>query len=208
MKRQGLELVLPYAAWMVLMSTLPATAWAYAVRGAVTLALLALVALRIPGFAARVRLQVRQGRNWAWGMAVGLLVLAVWLAQAAVPGVFDGVAGDSSPYAPAVCGWPLTLAKLLASALVISTAEELFFRKWLMEFSGFGWMVALFALNHWRWDLALGGRLVFVLEGAFAGVAYGLLARRFGVFSSTVAHAVTNFLLGLFVIGFDQWQFW
>ena len=38
--KRSVALVAPYAAWMELMVTLPATAWAYAVRGAVTAALL------------------------------------------------------------------------------------------------------------------------------------------------------------------------
>ena len=38
--KRSVALVAPYAAWMALMVALPATAWAYAVRGAVTAALL------------------------------------------------------------------------------------------------------------------------------------------------------------------------
>ena len=38
--KRSVALVAPYAAWMALMVALPGTAWAYAVRGAVTAALL------------------------------------------------------------------------------------------------------------------------------------------------------------------------
>ena len=103
-----------------------------------------------------------------------------------------------SPYAPEVCGWGLTLAKLAASACVIPVAEELFFRRWLVDFAGFWWMVALFAVEHGeRWHV-----------GAVTGVVYGLLARRFGLFAAIVAHAVTNLVLGLYVVRCGQWQFW
>ena len=201
-------LIAPYVAWMVLMSTLPATAWAYAVRGAVTLVLLMAGFLSVPDFRAAVRRQAGQFRVWTFGAAAGLLVLAVWWAPELCPRLFAAATGDPSPYDPAVCGWALTIAKLLASAFVISVAEELFFRLWMVRFAGFGWMVLLFALNHWRWDLGWDGRLVFVAEGAFAGVVYGLLARRYGILCSSVAHAVTNLALGLIVVLLGQWHFW
>ena len=108
------------------------------------------------------------------------------------------LAAADSPYSPEVCGWALTIAKLAASAFVISAAEELFFRRWLVDFAGFWWMVALFAVEHGdRWAV-----------GAVAGVVYGLVARRFGLSSAIAAHAVTNFALGLLVIFADHWEFW
>ena len=68
----------------------------------------------------------------------------------------------------------------------------------LVDFAGFWWMVVLFAVEHGeRWHV-----------GAVTGVVYGLLARRLGLFAAIVAHVVTNFVLGLYVIRCDQWQFW
>ena len=150
------------------------------------------------------------------GLLVGLLVFAVWIAPEswlwpdAVPRCVSPAASPSpvSPYAPATCGWALTLAKLAASAFVISVAEELFFRKWLVEFAGFGWMLILFGVEHMRWDLGVARGSVFIAEGIFAGLCYGLLARKYGIVSAIVAHAVTNFVLGLYVIGWDKWFYW
>lgn len=191
--RRNVALVAPYATWMALMTVLPATAEMYAVRGGVTAALLLLGG-------AFYRPAARSASAWARAAGVGafagLAVFAIWVA----PDVLfpSAVAAASSPYAPAVCGWPLTVAKLAASAFVIPVAEELFFRRWLVDFAGFGWMVVLFAVEHGdRWHV-----------GAVAGVVYGLLAKRLGLFAAIVAHVVTNLVLGLYVIRCGQWQFW
>lgn len=204
LRSRSFILIAPYAAWIGMMSFLPATALWYAVRGAVTAALLAWSWHVGRGAAIRPG-----GRGALAGLLAGIAVYAVWVAPAVWFAPLLGFgAEEASPYDPAVCGWTLTCAKLAASALVIPVAEELFFRRWLVDFAGFGWMVVLFAVNHWRWDLDWTGRMVFVAEGAFAGVVYGLLARRFGLAAAILAHMVTNLVLGLQVIVFGQWKFW
>ena len=91
----------------------------------------------------------------------------------------------------------MIVVRLIGSAFVISVAEELFFRKWLISFAGFWWMVGLFAIEHDRW-----------LVAAICGIAYGALYRRRGLAAAIVAHATTNLVLGLWVIRTGQWQFW
>jgi len=191
-KRAG-WLIAPFALWIGMMLALPATAFWYAVRS-VLCALLLCGSLR----ALRLRLRLPSLSALAAGTAVGLIVLLIWIAPETWFGVGRPVAAGDSPYAPQTCGWTLTVLKLLGSAFVISVAEELFFRRWLVAHAGFWWMVALFALNHGeRWAV-----------GAVTGVLYGLLARRFGLTSAIIAHAVTNLTLGLWVILRGQWQFW
>ena len=205
--KRSVALVAPYAAWMELMVTLPATAWAYAVRGAVTAVLLiaALPTLlrQAPNPVNPVN-PVSTASRVLFSVLAGLLVFVVWIAPEMWLGSLPGVpaaaplAAADSPYSPEVCGWALIIAKLAASAFVISAAEELFFRRWLVDFAGFWWMVALFAVEHGdRWAV-----------GAVAGVVYGLVARRFGLPSAIAAHAVTNFALGLLVIFAGRWEFW
>ena len=188
-------LIAPYAAWMAMMAFLPQTAFFYALRGVVTAVLLAVSAWR---------LGIGLLRNWlavsplAAGVGAGVFVLLVWIAPEMWLGVGTPVAAADSPYSPEVCGWTLTFAKLAASAFVIPAAEELFFRKWLVGFAGFWWMVVLFAVEHGeRWHV-----------GAITGVVYGLLAKRFGIWSAIVAHMVTNLGLGLLVVYGGRWQFW
>lgn len=201
-------LVVPYVVWMGLMMLLPSTASAYALRSAATLACLVagVIMLKCRSF----RLELPGKAQVFLGLAVGVAVWAawvlpeglVWYQKLFVIGSFQ--ASGASPYEPAVCGWPLTLARLAGSAFVIAAAEELFFRKWLFEWLGgmasrtaFLWMVVLFAVEHNRW-----------LVAAIAGAAYGFLALRRGIGSAIIAHATTNFILGVQVILTGNWNFW
>ena len=200
--KRSVALVAPYAAWMALMALLPATAWAYAVRGAVTAALL--IAFLPTNREPRTTNHESRTTNHALAVLAGLLVFVIWIAPEIWLGSLPGIpaaaplAAADSPYSPEVCDWALTIAKLAASAFVISAAEELFFRRWLMDFAGFWCSTALFAVEHGdRWAV-----------GAVAGVVYGLVARRFGIFAAVVAHAVTNLALGLLVVFADHWEFW
>lgn len=188
---------------MVCMTALPKAAWTYALQAVLTAALLA-AAYR----ALKIRLRAD---GIVAGLLVGAVVFFVWIAPEPwlwpTKAIADGEAA-ASPYLPEVCGWTLTLTKLAASAFVISAAEELFFRKWLVEFAGFGWMIVLFAVEHMRFDLGIARGCVFIAEGAFAGLAYGWLARKHGLLSAIIAHALTNLVLGLYVVFFNKWFYW
>ena len=180
-----------------MMAALPQTAFFYALRGAVTAALLVAVAF-VLGVDMRSLARRSTRRAVCLGALAGVVVLVVWVAPELWLGAGRRVAAADSPYSPERCGWWLTLAKLSASAFVIPVAEELFFRRWLVDFAGFWWVVALFAVEHGeRWHV-----------GAVAGIVYGLAARRCGLWSAVVAHVVTNFGLGLIVLTQGRWQFW
>ncbi len=203
---------------------LPATAGAYALRAGTTLLvlLLALNPIRAshtvsPSPSASVPLL------FFLGLAGGLLVLALWTLPECSSfyrtwfvwplGSLPAASADPSPYDPAVCGWPLTLAKLAGSAFVIAIVEELFFRsflyRWLQnrdfasvplsrfDLSAFMWTVFLFTLEHDR-----------PLAAALCGVIYGFLAIRCGLLSAIIAHITTNLLLGVYVIVGGKWAFW
>ncbi len=120
----------------------------------------------------------------------------------------------SLSYAPEVCGWALTIAKLVGSAFVISAAEEWFFRgflyRWLRkgdflsvdparyDAQAFWLVVFVFGLEHDRW-----------LAGMMAGAVYGWIVLRTGrIGPAIVAHAITNLALGVYVILSRQYGFW
>ena len=199
-------LIAPFATWMVLMTALPATAEWYAWRTVIVGSVLL--------FAGRQMNKLRFSIPWketGLGIAVGLVVFVLWIA----PEQFDWawyrkwcVIGEGGTQAVAEASAVMIAIRLLGSAFVISIAEELFFRKWLVEFAGFGWMLVLFGVEHMRWDLGVARGSVFIAEGVFAGLCYGLLAKKYGIVSAIVAHAVTNFVLGLYVIGWDKWFYW
>lgn len=191
-------LIAPFATWIALMTVLPATATAYAVRTAATAALLAATA-------ASLKFKVESLKCWRWcdlvlGLAVGMVVFAIWI----LPEQFDWawyrkwcIIGEGGTQTVAEASAVMIAIRLIGSAFVISIAEELFFRKWLIGFAGFWWMVALFAIEHDRWFVA-----------ALCGIIYGALYLRRGLGAACVAHATTNLLLGLWVLLTGQWQFW
>ena len=176
---------------MALMMILPHDAPSYAWRVAATLPLLALSWFLLGRPRSRFSL-----RRLVWGTGAGIAVFFIWIAPEYLGFAAGSAAGDS-PFDPKVCGWPLTVVRLAGSAFVIAVAEELFFRRWLMNFAGFWWTVALFAVEHDRWAV-----------GAVAGAVYGFLALKKGLTSAITAHVVTNFVLALWVIWRGAWQFW
>ena len=209
-KRESVWLIAPYATWMALMLALPATAAGYAIRTAAVAALLAVGWARSrderdfndksdTGKICRLGLFCRF-RLFSLSIAVGLFVFAIWV----LPEQFDWawyrrwfIVGEGGTRAVAEASAAMIAVRLVGSAFVISVAEELFFRKWLIGFAGFAWMVALFAVEHDRW-----------LVGAIAGAIYGALYLRRGLLAAIVAHATTNLVLGLWVLRTGQWQFW
>ena len=131
---------------------------------------------------------------------IGLFVFVLWI----LPEQFDWtwyrtwcIVGEGGTRAVAEASAALIAMRLIGSAFVVSVAEELFFRRWMIGFAGFWWTVALFAVEHDRW-----------LVGAVAGVIYGGLYLRRGLGAAIVAHATTNLVLGLWVLRSGQWQFW
>lgn len=211
--------VAPFATWIALQMTLPATAAAYAVRTAAA----GLVGLACFAAVWRTRPPARMSARAALsGLAVGLIVCALWIAPEysswyqtwlTLPIGTPPPPPEPSPYEPAVCGWFLTAVKLFGSAFVIAPAEEFFFRSYLyrrlqardfravplarFDLQAFLWMTLLFTLEHNR-------PVVAALAAAF----YGLLAIRQGIGAAVLAHIVTNLALGLHVIYRQEWWFW
>lgn len=191
-------LTLPYVVWMAMMFFLPPTPECYAAR---TLSVLMLL---IPCFIYLVRHQViihsnrRLGDTLLWGAVAGFAVAFIWV----WPEQFEFyrrwfIIGEGGTDAVDESSMALKLVRLAGSAFVISVAEEMFFRKWLLKYAGFWWMVALFALEHDRY-----------LVGAIAGVIYGYVAIRKGLCAAIIAHVLTNLLLGLYVLQTGNWRFW
>ena len=126
----------------------------------------------------------------------------------------DCAAQTAALYAPSATGWPLFAAHLVGTGLVISVAEEFFWRGYLMrtvrtpdfldidvgEFHllSFLAVAALFAAEHTE-----------ALAGFLAGLAFAALyLRTRDIWSACLAHATTNLLLGLYVPLTGHWEFW
>jgi CAAX prenyl protease-like protein len=104
--------------------------------------------------------------------------------------------------------------RIAGSSLVVPPMEEVFFRSFLYRYIAkpdfqsvpvgqFLWMPffvtsLLFGFEHREW-----------LAGILAGLAYqGLVCRKKRLGDAITAHAITNALLGCWIIIKGQWQFW
>lgn len=110
--------------------------------------------------------------------------------------------------------WRLALPRLAGSALVVPLAEELFWRSLVMRWidsprfldlpatavslRALLLQALLFGLEHDLW-----------LAGILAGLAYGLLYRYSGrLWPAVLAHALTNGVLGIWVLATSNWTYW
>jgi hypothetical protein len=110
--------------------------------------------------------------------------------------------------------WFFIVVRLAGSSLIVPMLEEVFFRSFLYRFLAnpdfereplgrFAWKPflitsAIFALEHREW-----------LAGLLCGFAYqGLVCRKQRLGDAITAHAITNLLLGLWVVWRGAWHFW
>ena len=153
-------------------------------------------------------------RTWSIAIAAGVIVFIAWINLTA--GWM--VTGESIGFDPrnddASIDWLLVAVRLTGAVLVVPLMEEIFWRSFLMRwithpnflavnpaqvgFKAFVITVILFAVAHNLW-----------LAGLFAGIVYNLLYMRSGtLWSPIIAHAITNALLGVWVVSTGSWGFW
>jgi CAAX prenyl protease-like protein len=146
--------------------------------------------------------------------AVGVLVLVLWIGLDA-SWMHVGQAAGFDPTGPdGRINWLLVGVRIAGAALVVPVMEELFWRSFLLRWlerqnflnvypAGVGMKsfivtVILFGVEHNQW-----------LAGMAAGVAYNLLYMRTGnLWTAVLAHAVTNGLLGVWVVSTASWSYW
>jgi len=139
-----------------------------------------------------------------WGLWISLD--AGWMVIGSAPG-FD-------PRDGAAIDWALVLMRILGATLVVPVMEELFWRSFLMR-----WIASA---DFEKVDPAQVGRTSFIitcvlfgfehdlwLAGIVAGATYCVLFMRHRtLWSPILAHAVTNCLLGVWVLSTGNWSYW
>jgi CAAX prenyl protease-like protein len=110
--------------------------------------------------------------------------------------------------------WFIVGVRILGSSLVVPPIEEVFYRSYLYRYlvrpdfqavplgcirwTPFLLAAGVFGFAHREW-----------LAGILCGLAYqGLVCWKKRLGDAMTAHAVTNFLLGLWVVGKGDWHFW
>jgi CAAX prenyl protease-like protein len=183
--------------------------WLYPVKIALVVVLLALFWRRY----AELKPFSLSIPTFATALLTGVVVLGLWISLDA--GWM--IVGSSPGYDPRVDGridWLLVAIRIAGAALVVPVMEELFWRSFLMRWidspdfesvepsqlslKSFAITVLLFGFEHNLW-----------LAGIVAGLAYGWLYKRHQtLWSPILAHAVTNGLLGLWVLRTGNWSYW
>ncbi|WP_243489037.1 CAAX prenyl protease-related protein [Massilia violaceinigra] len=149
----------------------------------------------------------------AVALVTGVLVLVLWVSLDAswmVIGAPDGF----NPTTGGRIDWLMVAVRIAGAALVVPVMEELFWRSFLMRWidsDSFHLLdpaqislksvvigVVLFGFEHNLW-----------LAGMVAGAAYSLLyMKQRSLWSSILAHAVTNGLLGVWIVRTGNWTYW
>ena len=158
---------------------------------------------------------------WAvsWeAVAVGLGVFAIWVgldpfypkisSQGATGNPNDVFGAGTAP------AWFFIAVHVLGMTFVVPPLEEVFYRSFLYRYiakpdflsvplNRFSWTpflatVAVFGFSHNEW-----------LAGILCGAAYQwLVIRKNRLGDAMTAHAITNFLLGVWVVWRGVWHFW
>lgn len=170
--------------------------------------------------------------RWSFSLEavlVGVGVIVAWIAldplYPKLDELFPRLFGSSSstpkfwnPHAQFGAGsalaWFFIITRILGSTLIVPPLEEMFFRSFLYRYivkpdfeqvslklfhlGAFLITSLLFALIHREW-----------LAGILCGMAYQWLVLRKGHLGDAMtAHAISNLLLGLWVVYKGAWQFW
>ncbi|MFL6588566.1 MAG: CAAX prenyl protease-related protein [Chthoniobacterales bacterium] len=162
--------------------------------------------------------ELRAPRRAIFAIGLGLFVFVIWIA----PQQFLGFAPRLVGFDPEVFNgrpplfWANLGARFLRLAVVVPLIEEIFWRGFLLRYlikerftsvtiGTFSW------LSFWVVTLAFGfshSRADWV-AALITGALYNVVAYRTRSLSSCViSHALTNLLLGLWIMATRQWGFW
>lgn len=151
----------------------------------------------------------------AGSILLGLLVFVLWInmdwdfATFGESKGFDPTLIESAPLRNS-----LIFFRIFGAALVVPIMEELFWRSFLLRYIIDSNFMAVRIGSYTLASFAIGSVLFglehnLVLAGIMAGVAYNLLLYwTKSINQCILAHAVTNLVLGLYVVQTGNWQFW
>lgn len=160
--------------------------------------------------------------RWAFSweaVAAGVLVCGLWIG---LDGLYPkiGAAGPAwNPHAQfgegSALAWVLVAVRLFGSSVVVPPLEEVFYRSFFYRSLARADFQKV-PLGYFAWLPFLATSVVFGLmhpqqwlAGILCGLIYqGLVIRKQRLGDAMTAHAITNFLLGLWVLWKGAWQFW
>lgn len=157
--------------------------------------------------------------QWSWeALVVGVGVFVMWVGLDPFYPKYNPPDEPWNPHAQfganTALAWLVIGLRLAGSTLVVPPLEEVFFRSFVYRYLAkvdflsvslgqFLWVPFLvtsiiFGVNHHEW-----------LAGILCGFIYqGLVLWKKRLGDAITAHAITNFLLGLWVVWNGAWNFW
>jgi CAAX prenyl protease-like protein len=164
--------------------------------------------------------EMRWAVSWE-AVVVGVLVCALWVGLDPWYPKLGSVAKASPAWNPfyqfgagSVMGWFFVAVRTFGSALVVPPIEETCYRSLLYRYVARADFMSV-ALNKLDWRALFVTALIFGLAhqqwlaGILCGLAYQWLVLRKGrLGDAMLAHAITNFLLGVWIVWKGAWQFW
>ena len=152
--------------------------------------------------------------DWILAAAAGLAVFFAWIRLDASWMVIGDSGAGFDPRTEGQIDWSLATARIAGAALVVPLMEELFWRSFVMRWidrsdflsvapgavsmRALSIASAIFAVEHREW-----------FAGLVAGLVYAwLYVRSANLWLPVLAHAVTNAVLGVYVLATGKWGYW
>jgi len=157
--------------------------------------------------------------NFSWeAIVAGVVVFIAWVG---LDGLYPMLSDRAATFNPLesygggnAIAWTFIAVRILGSSLVVPMLEEVFYRSFLYRIfiksdflnaplNSFNWFAFIivcagFGIAHHEW-----------LPGIICAVVYqGLVIRKGRLGDAITAHAITNFLLGVWVVAQSAYHFW
>jgi uncharacterized protein len=151
-------------------------------------------------------------------LLAGVLAFALWVG---LDPFYPGIGGEPKGWNPHMVfgpdsplAWSFILIRIVGSTFIVPPLEEVFYRSFLYR-----WLVKpdfqQIPLGQFAWWPFLGTSVIFGfahrewLAGILCGLIYQtLVCRHKRLGDAMTAHAITNFLLGCWVVARGAWFFW
>lgn len=164
--------------------------------------------------------EIRWAFSWE-AVVAGVAVFLIWVGLDPHYPKLEFLFKAGNPWNPfkefgeaSAMAWFFVVVRTLGSAVVVPPIEEAFYRSFLYRYfirknfetlplGTMHWLSlivtsAIFGLLHFQW-----------LAGFLCGLIYQILViRKNRLGDAMTAHAITNFLLGIYIAARGQWQFW
>ena len=164
--------------------------------------------------------EVRWAFSWQ-AVVVGVFICFIWVAMDPYYPKNEIVMKKGTPWNPftefganSLQAWFFVAVRTFGSAIIVPPIEEAFFRSFVyrwgvrMDFTEMSMRQfhllslvvtsSLFGMIHYQW-----------IPGILCGLAFqGLVLRKGRLGDAMLAHGITNFLLGIWIVYNRAWQFW